>query len=128
MPASSPTDDPADAALGEALGRALAEPRLAARDRESVDSVPMFHAGGGLYFGRKPDGSVRLLHCTTLPPGDFPTVLGDYPGAEFDASVDPATWCSAVLSVCGDGCPDAEPLRKMLEALHAGADLEDLET
>lgn len=68
---------------------------------------PGFHASGGWYFRREPDGSVRLM---------APDSLG--PGAHQLVTLDANTWASAVASVSAGG-ETAESFRAA-EALHAG--------
>lgn len=59
----------------------------------------MYLESEGVYFGRKGDGSVRILK---LPDDsqrsleDFPVVDGEYPEALFDHTIPPGPWCSAV--------------------------------
>lgn len=64
----------------------------------------MFHWQDGIYFGRKENGSVRILK---FPKGyeeggwkeGFPDVNSEYPKAEIDMSIPDSHWASIVASV-----------------------------
>ena len=58
----------------------------------------MFHYKDNLFFGRRSDGSVRILKFAS-PPTDWPAVMNEYPDAMFDAIVDADSWCSVVATV-----------------------------
>lgn len=63
----------------------------------------MFHLKDNHYFGRKLDGSVRILRfsadATKFPPGEWPDADEPYPEALFDLTVEPDGWASIVASV-----------------------------
>lgn len=66
----------------------------------------MFHSNSGLFFGRTASGDVRLLKLpknSSVPPGEFPKVDGEYPEAEMDMTLEKHSWCSAIASVCSVG-------------------------
>lgn len=58
----------------------------------------MFHVTDNLYFGRMPNGDVRILKFKE-PPKDWPLVYGDYEGLETDLTVKSNHWASVVASV-----------------------------
>lgn len=62
----------------------------------------MFHLEDNLFFGRRADGSVRILKFTS-PPLDFPQADADYPDAVLDKTVDTPSWASVVCSVSKGG-------------------------
>lgn len=64
----------------------------------------MFHESENLFFGRRQDGSVRVLKFAK-PPQDFPMADAPYPypDAVFDQIIDAPGWASIVCSVSRDG-------------------------
>lgn len=62
----------------------------------------MFHWQNNIFFGRKSDGAVRVLKVY-LPPEEYPTPDGAYPGAEIDLTIPANHWGSIVASVSQGG-------------------------
>lgn len=62
----------------------------------------MFHNTDNLYFGRLPDGKVRILKLPATPV-EWPKADGVYPDALFDATIDSDSWGSIVASVSAKG-------------------------
>jgi len=62
----------------------------------------MFHQADNLFFGRLPDGSVRILKFAANP-ANWPTVDGVYPDAVLDATISDGHWGSIVASVSARG-------------------------
>lgn len=60
----------------------------------------MFHSHDNLFFGRIPDGSVRILKFHR-PPAKFPRVDGLYTADEvsLDVLIPCGSWCSVVASM-----------------------------
>ena len=65
----------------------------------------MFHVRDGLFFGRRADGSVRIIKMKPGYSTDFPVVYQVYPAHmyEFDITVDENSWASVVASVSSKG-------------------------
>ncbi len=64
----------------------------------------MYHYRDNWFFGRRPDGSVRILHLPDHPgDGPFPEVEEEYPQAAADITVDASCWASIVSSVSLQG-------------------------
>lgn len=62
----------------------------------------MFHWQNETYFGRKSDGSVRILKFKE-PFKGWPDVEADYPNAEIDLTIPAEHWGSIVASVSHAG-------------------------
>lgn len=65
----------------------------------------MFHLTDNLFFGRCPDGSVRVLKLPTAPKG-YPATSDEYPDAIFDVVIDPSGWASIIATVSAGGEED----------------------
>lgn len=93
----------------------------------------MFHWNNNLYFGRKSDGSVRVLKFKGTP-SEWPKVDREYevPELELDVTIPPNEWASIVASCSAggehdggwqralnmhNGKPDPE---KLLELVYSG--------
>lgn len=66
----------------------------------------MFHSHYNLYFGRLPDGGVRILKLYTSPiRGDFPVVDQPYYDAnvQLDITIPPGEWASIIAAVSKRG-------------------------
>lgn len=72
----------------------------------------MFHHSDNLFFGRLPDGKVRILKFASPPP-DWPTVDGTYPDATLDHTLDDGHWGSVVASVSAKGEQDGRWYKAM---------------
>lgn len=72
----------------------------------------MYKLNNGVYFGRLPNGNVRLL---VLPDdrAEFPAVDGDYPDARLDLVIDDGHWGSVVAGVSAKGEADGRWYRAM---------------
>lgn len=57
----------------------------------------MFHWQKNIFFGRRADGSVRILAFRS-PPADFPDVEGEHDAA-FDETIPVDQWASIIASV-----------------------------
>lgn len=62
----------------------------------------MFHWQDGIYFGRKEDGSVRIIKMPGVS-SKWPKADGDYPDAEIDLTIPDNSWGSIVASVSHGG-------------------------
>lgn len=64
----------------------------------------MFHESENLFFGRRQDGSVRVVKFAK-PPQDWPTADAPYPypDAVADQIIEVGPWASIVCSVSRDG-------------------------
>lgn len=65
----------------------------------------MFHWQDNIYFGRKSDGSVRILKLKGTPQ-EWPVAEGDYPDVEIDLTIPDSHWGSIVASVSHAGEKD----------------------
>lgn len=63
----------------------------------------MFHWKDDLYFGRKADGSVRIIKLPPGPSAAWPRVEWPLPNAVLDVMIPAAEWCSIITSVSGRG-------------------------
>lgn len=64
----------------------------------------MFSLRDGIYFGRLPNGRVRLLILPRpLDGGEFPKIDQPYPNAILDTAIDDGHWGSVVASVSEGG-------------------------
>ena len=66
----------------------------------------MFHVADNLFFGRLPDGRVRLLKFASdrrWDDGTYPVIDGVYPEAVTDQVIDADAWPSVVASVSAQG-------------------------
>lgn len=80
----------------------------------------MFHWTDNLYFGRRADGSVRIIKLATTP-ADFPKADEDSTPAPalLDVTIPAAEWASIIVAVSATG-ESGEKYRRAVE-LHAGA-------
>lgn len=62
----------------------------------------MFHWQDNTFFGRREDGSVRILRFNNLPT-NWPDADGEYPSAEIDLTISDNHWGSIVASVSHAG-------------------------
>lgn len=62
----------------------------------------MYHWQNNIFFGRKGDGSVRILKFSS-PPKIWPSAEEDYPDAEIDLTIPDNYWGSIVASVSHAG-------------------------
>lgn len=62
----------------------------------------MFHHRDNLFFGRRSDGSVRIMKFSQ-PPKAWPRADAEYTADVFDAIVDGDSWCSVIASVSAAG-------------------------
>lgn len=83
----------------------------------------MRHHGDSLYYGCKPDGSVRLLKLLpgTADPGFVPDIDTPYPETILDVTFSPGEWVEIIASCHGHWNPAAS--LRVLEALHSGSKL-----
>jgi len=72
----------------------------------------MFHLSDNLFFGRLPDGKVRILKFA-VPPADWPKADGVFPDAAFDQTIDDGGWGSIVASVSAKGEADGRWYKAM---------------
>lgn len=72
----------------------------------------MFHNTDNLYFGRLPDGKVRILKLPSTP-SEWPKADGQYPDALFDVTIDDGHWGSIVTSVSAKGEADGRWYKAM---------------
>lgn len=67
----------------------------------------MFHVRDNLFFGRRADGSVRVLKFSLSPKdgwqGEFPRVEDQNAAALLDITIDADSWGSIVASVSARG-------------------------
>lgn len=65
----------------------------------------VFHERNNLFFGRKADGSVRILKFNSKRPAnaEWPQVDKEYSDAEFDVTIPGHGWCSVIASVSALG-------------------------
>lgn len=79
----------------------------------------MFHWQENIFFGRKNDGSVRVIEFKHTP-DQFPSAEKLYPAEElwFDCTIPPMVWASIVASVARGG-ETAETFNQAL-SLHEG--------
>lgn len=64
----------------------------------------MFHWCENMFFGRKQDGSVRILKFgSSMNATEWPKAEGHYPDAIFDVTIDQHSWCSIISSVSKRG-------------------------
>lgn len=64
----------------------------------------MFHWQNELFFGRRVDGSVRILKLPAVPSWEqWPKADDEYPEALFDQTIDADSWASIVASVSAGG-------------------------
>lgn len=66
----------------------------------------MFHVADNLFFGRRPDGSVRILRFAAerrWDDGSFPSLDQEYPEAVLDQTVSADVWASVIASVSAQG-------------------------
>lgn len=80
----------------------------------------MFHAVGGIFFGRKENGEVRILKLSDKL-AYWPLIEGKYPDAEIDVTLPLETWASVVCSVSKRG-ENANRFREALNFHGAGED------
>jgi hypothetical protein len=88
----------------QASGGEVAEAPKPAGEREKrAEVVGMFHHRKCLFFGRYPNGGVRILKLPEDPKYStlvgWPAVGGDYPEAQFDLTLDPGSWSAVVAFV-----------------------------
>ena len=77
----------------------------------------MIHALDNLFFGRRPDGTVRLLKLPgTSTPTPWPSVGTSYPEAILDIDLSPTTWASIMSGVSNRG--DIEGRFYVAQAFH----------
>mgnify|MGYP001566258056 CR=1 FL=1 len=79
--------------------------------------LTMFHVKDNLFFGRRLDGSVRVLKFA-LPPHEYPLADGENSAATFDITIDTGSWGSVVSSVSAKGEEDGRWYEAM--DFHAG--------
>lgn len=75
----------------------------------------MFHAFDNLFFGRRSDGTVRILKLPSSPPSP-PDVEASHPSALADFDVPPTTWSSIMAAVSLRG--EAEGRFYVAQAFH----------
>ena len=66
--------------------------------------MSMYQHADGLFFGRLPNGDVRILKLSPtnlLAAQGFPTVDGIYPNAILDVIINDGLWGSLVCAVSG---------------------------
>lgn len=72
----------------------------------------MFHLSDNLFFGRLPDGKVRVVKFAA-PPKDWPQADGVFPDAVLDQEIDDGGWGSVVASMSAKGEGDGRWYKAM---------------
>lgn len=73
----------------------------------------MYHWNNNWYFGRRKDGSVRIVRVQQRA---WPEADGEFTNAEFDMTIDADSWASIVSSVSLKGEAHNHDLAKFLHS------------
>ena len=77
----------------------------------------MYHWKNGWYFGRRGNGSVRVVKLQRHPDMAFMSAEAEYKGAEVDLTIPESEWCSLVASLTVSG--ETSVTISLARSLHA---------